>query len=80
MHTTTRTAPQVRTTTIRTIPPRYVAAADAASYLGVGLTHFTNVIRPQLPFHNLSNPASDRQIIRWSVADLDAFAAVRRVA
>ena len=60
------------------LAPAYLAAGDAADYLGIGLTHFTNVVRPLIPYHNLSAPGSDRQVIRWFVPDLDAYAAARR--
>ena len=60
------------------LAPAYLAAGDAADYLGIGLTHFTNVVRPLIPYHNLSAPGSDRQVIRWFVSDLDAYAAARR--
>jgi hypothetical protein len=61
-------------------PPRLTPAAlrqkDAASYLGVSLSHFKKLRNAVFPV-DVAEPGAESPVLRWRISDLDAFLAKR---
>jgi hypothetical protein len=56
-----------------------LTATEAARYLGVSRTFFLTSVRPYLKGEvNVAAPQRQKPMPRWTVADLDAWVAVRR--
>jgi len=60
------------------IQPEALTARQSAAYLGVGLTHFHQYVRQDLPVHDLRRPGSGRPMWRWLRNDLMAYLTARR--
>lgn len=59
------------------VPRKLLKPQEAARYLGVSLRWLET--NPEIPRSNLAPPSSRRGMWRYSVADLDAFVASRRI-
>lgn len=53
-----------------TIVPRLMRAAEAASYLGMGLTKFRELVAAG----RIAQPTDADGLVRWERADLDEYA------
>lgn len=60
------------------IEPGYFDATEAARYLGVSVSFFEDHVRTALAVHDFRAPGSKKPMLKYTRADLDAWAGGRR--
>lgn len=57
----------------------YVTGPGAARRLGVSANFWRSSIKPYIAPHDFRKPGADTAVLRWAVADLDAWAESRKL-